>query len=133
MSFLSGAGTIPMDVYEEGETLVVKASLPGIKPEDLSIEVRDNVLTISGQTKVATEKEGKGYLLSEHSYGQLQRSVILPVDVVVAKANAEFEDGMLTLTLPKAPASKGKKILLTSKSKTGKKASAGKVSAEKKL
>ncbi len=133
ISFLGGVGTIPMDVYEEGENLVVKASVPGVKPADLNIEVRDNVLTISGETKGATEKKEKGYLLNEHSYGQIQRSVILPVDVVVAKADAEFEDGMLTLTLPKAQASKGKKILLKSKPKTGKKASAKKGSTETNL
>jgi HSP20 family protein len=119
-SHFTGSGTIPLDVYEEGNNLVVKASLPGIKPEDLNIEVRENVLTVSGETKLETERKGKDFLLNERRYGQFRRSVALPYDIKVDKVEAEFEDGILTLTLPKAETTKGKKISVKQKAKADK-------------
>ena len=115
VSYWRGTGIVPLDVYEDGNNLVIKAALPGIKPEDLNIEVRDNVLTISGETKENVEQKGKGYLLNERRSGQFKRTVTLPYDVDADKAEAEYEDGVLTLTLPKAEAAEGKKISLKPK------------------
>lgn len=110
-------GVIPLDMYEENNAIIIKASLPGIKPEDLKIEVCENVLTISGQAKEeANHKEGN-YLLNERLYGQFQRSVTLPCEVKVGQAEAEFEDGLLTLTLPKVEGITAKKIAVKSKAK----------------
>lgn len=111
------AETIPLDVYEENDNLVVKAAMPEMKPEDVNIEVRDNVLTVSGETKEEQERKDKDYLLRERSYGHVERSVALPYDVQVDKANAEFENGMLTITLPKAEPAKTNKISLKPKAK----------------
>jgi HSP20 family protein len=114
---MEGAQSIPLDIYEEGDNLVVKASLPGMKPEDLSIEVSNNILNITGETKEEQERKEKGYHLKERRYGQVRRSVSLPYDVKVDKANAEFENGILTLTLPKTEVTKAKKIEVKVKGK----------------
>jgi HSP20 family protein len=113
----SGADMIPLDVYEEGDNLVIKASLPGIKPENLNIEVRENILTISGEANEEVERKSKGYLLNERSYGKFSRSVALPYEIKVNKVEADFEDGILTLTLPKAESTKTRKITLKTKEK----------------
>ena len=90
--------------------MLVKASLPGIKPEDLNIEVRDNVLIISGETKLETERKEENYFLNERRYGQFRRSVALPYAVKVEQAEAEIKDGILTLTLPKGEEAKPRHI-----------------------
>ena len=123
----SNSGVIPLEVFEEGNSLVVKASLPGIKPEDLNIEIRDNILMISGETRRETERKEEDYFLNERRYGQFRRSLALPYDVKVDKVNAGFEDGILTLTLPKTEATKGKKISVKPKTRVEK----PKVKAEK--
>jgi HSP20 family protein len=107
------AGTIPLDIYEEGNNLVVKALLPpGIKPEDLDIEVDENVLMISGEIKLEMLRKRENYFLNERRYGQVRRSVTLPYDVKVDQVEARLKVGILTLTLPKAETTKGKKIAL---------------------
>ena len=114
-AFLNGTEIIPLDIYEEGNNIVVKAPLPGIKPEDLNIEVHENVLTISGEVKEEKERKEKDYHLRERGYGHFQRSVTLPEEVKVDQAEAEFSEGILTLTLPKTESAKKKKILVKSK------------------
>ncbi len=109
LALWAGAGVVPLDVYEEGDNLVIKASLPGIKPEELNIEVCGNILTITGESKLETERKEENYFLSERRYGQFSRSVALPYEVKVDKVEAEFEEGILTLTMPKAVTTQGKK------------------------
>lgn len=113
----SGGENIPLDIYEDGDDLVVKATLPGMKPEDLSVEVRENVLSISGETREEDERKGKGYHLKERRFGQVKRQVALPYEVKVEQAKAEFEDGVLTLRLPKTETSMGRKIQVKVKGK----------------
>ena len=108
MAHSLGAEFIPLDIYEEANDLVVKAAIPGVKPEDLNIEVLDDVLIFSGETKQEKERKEENYHLHEQRYGRFERSVALPCDVNVDKAKAKFEDGVLTLTLPKVAAAKGK-------------------------
>ncbi len=116
-SLLTGTGVVLLDVYEQGNNLIIKASLPGIKPEDLNIEACENVLIISGQTKRGKERKEEDYFINERRSGQFRRSVPLPYDIEVDKVEAEFEDGTLTLTLPKAETAKGKMISVTPKAK----------------
>jgi HSP20 family protein len=97
------AGSIPLDMYEEGDNLIVKASVPGVRPDDLNVQVRDDLLTISGEVKQETERKESDYHLRERRYGRFERTVALPSAVQVDKAEAEFENGLLTLRLPKAP------------------------------
>ncbi|HVM70936.1 MAG TPA: Hsp20/alpha crystallin family protein [Anaerolineales bacterium] len=117
MAHSLGAEFIPLDIYEEANDLVVKAPVPGVKPEDLNIEVREDVLTISGEIKQEKERKEEAYHMHEQRYGRFERSVALPCVVNVDKAKTEFEDGILTLTLPKVAAAKGKKIAVQPKEK----------------
>lgn len=96
------AAAMPLDIYEEGNNIVVKASIPGLKPEDIKVEVRGDVLRISGEAKKEEEKKERNYHLREHRYTRFERSVTLPSDVLADKAEAVFENGVLTLTLPKS-------------------------------
>jgi HSP20 family protein len=103
-------GQVPLDIYEEGSNVVVKASLAGVRPEELNVQVRDDVLTISGEMKEEGERKEETYHLREHRYGRFERSATLPYPVLSDQAEAVFENGMLTLTLPKAAEVGGKRI-----------------------
>jgi HSP20 family protein len=107
---------IPLDVYEEGDVLKVKATIPGIRPEDLHVEVTDELLHIWGEAKEEKERKEEAYFLHEHRYGRVERSATLPYAVASENAKAEFENGTLTLTLPKAAEVKGKEIEVEVKS-----------------
>ena len=108
-------GTLPLDVVENENEVVVKASVPGLKPEDIDITVVGETLTIKGQTKTEKKEEKSNYLLQERRFGSFQRAITLPVDVQSDKAQAEFDNGVLTLTLPKAEAVKPKQIKVNMK------------------
>jgi HSP20 family protein len=101
-SLLPGeARGVPLDMYETDKDVVVKASVPGMKPEDIQVTVTDDVLTIKGELKAEQEIKRENYHMQEHRYGSFQRSVRLPAPVKSDKAEAVFENGVLTLTLPK--------------------------------
>ncbi len=101
-----------LDVYEEDDNLIVKAALPGLKPNEVKIRVQGDVMTITGESKEDPDKEGRNYQLREHLEGRLERSVVLPVPVDVDKAVAVFADGVLTLTLPKTEDTRAKQITI---------------------
>lgn len=106
---------LPIDMYETDEEIVVKVSVPGIRPDDLDIQVRGDLLTIQGETK-AEEKGRRGdYLYQERHYGRFSRTVRLPVAVEADKAEAIFENGVLTLTLPKVEEARAKVIKVKAK------------------
>jgi HSP20 family protein len=111
----AGEGLFPVDVYETDEDVVVKASLPGVKAEEVQISVTGDTLTIRGETKGEEEEKGSNYYRKERHFGAIQRSLTLPVRVDSDKANAEFEDGVLTLRLPKAPEVRPKTIEVKAK------------------
>ncbi len=106
----NGVGSMPLDVFEEGETVVVKASIPGFKPEEIKVRVRDGVVSIWGETKFEYEKADRNYHLREHRYTRLERSVALPAAVSADLAEAVFENGVLTLTIPRVAESASKEI-----------------------
>ncbi|MEJ5202781.1 MAG: Hsp20/alpha crystallin family protein, partial [Anaerolineales bacterium] len=91
-----------MDMYQTENEVVVKATLPGVKAEDLQVSITGDVLTLRGEVKQDSEVKEANYHLKERSFGSFSRSVSLPVPVVADKAKAEFENGVLTLVLPKA-------------------------------
>lgn len=109
------AGTMAVDMYETDDAVVVKASLPGVKPEDLDISVTGDSLTIRGETKREEEVKEENYIRRERFYGSFCRTLPLPVPVVADDAEAEFENGVLTLTLPKAEEVKPKSIKVKAK------------------
>ena len=89
---------------------MVKASLPGVKPEDVQITVHGDTLTIQGESKFEEEKKGERWHLRERRFGSFQRSLSLATPVNSDKAQADFEHGVLTLTLPKAEGAKPRQI-----------------------
>ncbi len=107
---LAGWNEPSLDVYETANDVVVKAALPGFKPEDVDITLTGDVLTISGETHEETEQKDKNYLRRERRSGSFTRSITLPEGLQADKAEAKFENGILTLTLPKSEQVKPKKI-----------------------
>lgn len=106
----NGTLSLALDVMENPENYVVKASVPGVKPEEIEITIDNNMLTIKGETKEDTERNEGDYHLRERRYGSFYRSVALPANVKADQIEAVNENGVLTLTLPKAEEAKPKKI-----------------------
>jgi HSP20 family protein len=103
--------TAPLvDLYQTDQEVHVKAALPGVKPEDVDIQINGDTLTIRAEMKQEEEKEEATYHLREQRYAAYARSVLLPSPVVADKAQAEVKDGILHLTLPKAEEAKAKVI-----------------------
>ena len=104
-----------VDMYQTDDEIVVKAALPGIKADEVQINITGEVLTLKGEVKQEEEKKEKAWHIREQRYGSFERSVVLPTDVVADKAKAEFEDGILTITLPKADEVKPRTITVKAK------------------
>lgn len=99
-----------VDIAEEKDRLIVKADLPGMKQEDISVEFADGVLTIKGERKQESEtKDAKTYRI-ERSYGSFLRSFTLPAGVDASKVNAAYKNGVLEITLPKLAEAKAKQV-----------------------
>ena len=92
--------TPPMEVFQRGNEMVVRADLPGISPDDVQIEVEDGVLTISGERRNNNEDRQEGFYRSERSYGAFARSIALPEGVDEDQVNAHYEHGVLEVTVP---------------------------------
>ena len=111
-----GSWNLALDVAEKGDVFTVKASLPGISPDDLNVTLEDNVLTIQGEVKEDELIEENSYHIRERRYGSFSRSVRFPVPVEGEKVEAEYENGVLTLSIPKAEAVKPKRIAVKANS-----------------
>ena len=115
-SMAAGNRLMPaIDLYQTDEAVVLKASLPGINPDDLKISVTGDVLTIQGEQAAEREDKQATYHIRERKWGSFSRSLSLPVPVKSDKANAEYENGILTLTLPKAEEVRPKTITVKTK------------------
>jgi HSP20 family protein len=101
---------VPVDLVENEQEFTLKASLPGVKPEDVHITVHGDTLTIRGEFKAEEEKKGDTWHLKERRAGQFQRNIALASSINADKARAEFKDGVLTLVLPKAEEARPKQI-----------------------
>jgi HSP20 family protein len=117
---------VPLDVHQDEDAVTVVAHLPGVKPEEVDITVEGETLTISGDTTQQTSEEKGQALLTEIRRGKFMRTLTLPVGLEADKASATFEDGVLTLRIPKAEATKPKQIRISSGSQNGQPALAGK-------
>jgi HSP20 family protein len=93
----------------------VKATLPGLKAEDVDITVTGETLTLRGEFKQEDEKKETSYHIREQRYGSFERSILLPTDVKADKAVADFENGILTITMPIAEEVKPKSIAIKAK------------------
>lgn len=105
-----GMSSLAVDVYQTDKDVVVKANIPGVKPEDIDITVTGDVLTIKGEHKEEQKVERENYFYQERRFGSFNRSITLPVPVQTDKAEAKFENGVLELTLPKAEEAKARRI-----------------------
>ncbi len=107
-----GAVVVPaLNVKEDEKTVVVTAELPGIKREDVEISVHDDMLELRGHKAEEQKKEEDNYYLVERNYGSFARRIRLPTEVDSEKAEASMDNGVLTLTLPKAGPKQGKKTI----------------------
>jgi HSP20 family protein len=109
-SLFPSAWTPAVDVAEHDSEYVVKVELPGVNKDDVKIVMQDNILTVRGEKKQEAEKKESGYHRVERSYGSFQRSFTLPTSVRNDKIEANFRDGILSITLPKAEEAKPKQI-----------------------
>ncbi len=106
-------GTLPLDIYRTDDALVVKAALPGVKPEDVDVTVESDTLTISGEFRDERREDEHGYLYQELRRGRFSRTIQLPADVSADKAQADYEHGVLTLTLPKREEARPRQIRIS--------------------
>ncbi len=108
---LENANFIPaIDVYENKDSVVIEASLAGIKPEDVNISVKDDIFSLEGSRRETSEVEEKNYYRKEVRTGAFHRSVMLPASVQADLAEAHFENGLLKIILPKEERAKSKNI-----------------------
>jgi HSP20 family protein len=114
--FEDGFGmNMAVDVSENDDNVVIEADLPGIKPEEVDITVTADQVTIKAERQEQEEEKGKNYLRRERRFGQTSRTIALPTPVVGEQADATFEDGKLTLTLPKVEEVRPKQVKITPK------------------
>ncbi len=106
-----------MDVIEGENDLTIRIDLPGIQPDDVKVETEDNILTVSGEMGDTIQHEGDRYHYRERRYGAFQRRVRLPNTLDSEKVDAAFDNGVLTITLPKQPQAQPKQIEVKSKGK----------------
>ena len=111
-----GHWSVPaVDMYQTDNEIVVKAAIPGVKTDEVQINVTGEVLTIKGEMKEKGEVTEKAYHLREQRWGMFERTLALPTEVIADKAKAEFENGILTITLPKAEEVRPKTINIKTK------------------
>jgi len=103
---------IPVDLYETDDSVVAKAALPGVNPEEVEVSVNDDLLTIKGETKHEEKEEREYFLRRELSYGAFGRTLPLPASVDAEKATAEYEGGVLTITLPRLRERRGRETVI---------------------
>jgi len=109
----SGAWNPTVDIFEGKDALVIEADLPGMNREDFELSIENNVITLSGERKFEKKTDGENYHRVERSYGSFTRSFTLPQNVTAEGAKAEFNDGVLRVSLPKREETKARKIEIT--------------------
>jgi HSP20 family protein len=110
---MGGSDLVPMDVYSKDDEFVLEANLPGIKPEEVEITVEGNALTIAGEIRSTRNQDDGSNLLAEIKRGAFTRTLTLPAGLEPDKATATFEDGVLTLRIPRAEQVKPRQIRIS--------------------
>ena len=106
----NGGRRLPLDLQANGDEFVLTAEVPGLKPEDLQIEILDDVLSVSAKMETDEVEKRGGYLLREIHRGSFVRRLRLPEPVEAEKAEAKVEDGLLTVRIPKSEEARPKEI-----------------------
>jgi HSP20 family protein len=101
-----------VDLYEKDDHFVIKAELPGVDKKDISIDLKDRVLTLSGERSHENEVKEENYYRKERSYGKFQRAFTLSADVDSDRIKAEFKDGLLQIEIPKPEEQKPKQVTI---------------------
>ncbi len=101
---------VPLDVSRSGEDFLIRASLPGVSPEDIQVSIEDNVLSIRGQTSEQHQESSGNYLMRERRTGSFYRSLRLPDSVDADKVEPTYDHGVLTISIPKAEAKKARSL-----------------------
>jgi HSP20 family protein len=102
----------PMDLTEDEQQFVLRADLPGVERGDVDIEVKDDVLTISGERRSEHEDKGEGFYRMERSFGRFSRSIDLPSGVEAGAVSADFENGVLEVRIPKPAQAQPTKVAI---------------------
>ena len=105
-----------VDIFETENELVLKADVPEVALQDIDVHVENETLTLSGERKFATEDNSKGFHRIERSYGHFTRSFSVPTTVDAEKVSAEYQNGVLTVKLPKKEAAKPRQVKIAVKS-----------------
>ena len=95
-------GQLSVDVYQTHKNIIVKSTIAGVKSNDIDISINNDMLTIRGKRQMNEKIEDKDYLFKECYWGSFSRSIILPVEIIPEKIDANLENGVLTITLPKS-------------------------------
>lgn len=106
-----------MEVHQDDKQIEITAELPGVKEDDIDLSIEDGVLTLSGEKKSARNDKESGY--SERSYGRFERRITLPSNIDEERCAADFKDGVLRITIPKAEEKRGRKIPLGGQQRHG--------------
>ena len=101
---------VPLDVVEEDDKIIVRATLPGVKPEDIDVTLENEVLTIRAETKANTEERKESYLLRERRAGKFHRTLRLPDTVDSENVETKYENGIVEITFPKAEAKRARRL-----------------------
>ncbi|MEQ1604063.1 MAG: Hsp20/alpha crystallin family protein [Pyrinomonadaceae bacterium] len=117
---LGGAWSPKVDIFENKDHLVLEAELPGLNKDDFELSFENNVLTLKGERKFEKKTEGENYHRVERAYGAFTRSFTLPQTVTAEGAKADFNDGILSVSLPKREDTKARKIEVTGTTATPK-------------
>lgn len=112
-------GLLPIDVVERDDELVVLASLPGFRKDEIDVQVHNGMLTINAEHSEEQEEQGERYHRRERRFGAVSRMIPLPAEVREDQCQAELKDGVLTLTLPKTPEARPRRIQITEGGQTG--------------
>jgi HSP20 family protein len=111
----ASAAGLAIDMYETKDEVIVKAALPGVKPDETQVTITGDTFTIRGVSKEEKEIKEENYIRKERHFGSFARAVTLPAGLHADKAEATFEDGVLTLKIPKAEEAKPKTIKVKAK------------------
>ena len=113
---MSGSSIVPaIDLYQNDDEVVLKASLPGLNSDDVQITITSDVLTLKGEYKEDEDRKEKTFHIREHRFGIFERSIRLPSEVQADKSKAIFDNGVLTVVLPKAEVVRPKVITIKAK------------------
>ena len=102
-----------VEVFQKNNELTIRADLPGLRREDVTVDITDNEVCIQGERKHEKEEEREGYYRSERGYGSFSRVIPLPEGTITDQAKATFKDGVLEITMPAPPTSKGRRLEIT--------------------